>query len=704
MLSTNLYVFGIFLISNLAIFAQSDEYRLPNNVKPLTYKLFLNPDLSAENGTFEGSVSILIDIISTTNNLTLHASKLTIDTSQTILKSKKNQFIPVNHTLDEDHEFLIINFENDLHRGQYELNLSFHGDFNSNSETGFYKNSYIDENNHTTYFAATHFEPTFARRAFPCWDEPALKASFKIAIKHYSNYTALSNMPAIKDKPIHMDNGKIWTKFEKTPLLSTYTVAFTVSDFKEITNQHKNFSIWTRRNVADDLIEYGFKVAVDAMKSFENFTNIPYSLPKMDIFLVEDFFIAGMENWGLILLKEFYFLSNNETNELKLIDIGKKICHEIIHQWIGNLVSPAWWSDLWITEGLPNYYETLVFDKMGVQENTETEIFYRKLRGSFLLEEDRTCQPLHQKINDASNIFHDITTLYFKSQIIFNMLASIISRQVLNKGIKKILKEYQFSTISTDQFFETIQESVNNSTYLRGKYDSLDVKSLIMPYITQVGYPVIDVFRDNATGIIKLTQKCYVCEENNSTDLKWPIPITYTTESLLEFNFSQTMNLFTPSMNELIINNVSMNDWIIFNIQQNGYYRVNYDETTWQQIIDFMNSKKYSKIHVKNRLRILDDAGWFYLKGKLSKENFYKLLSYCIREKSFLIWNMLIEIVAKIMLYMKDNMLDFYKNIVDTIVKKKLFIEGDRRLLRIKDNLRFLNYCHNKTELCKTIF
>lgn len=110
-------------------------------------------------------------------------------------------------------------------------------------------------------------------------------------------------MPAIKGKPIHMDNGKIWTEFEKTPLLSTYTVAFTVSDFKEITNQHKNFSIWTRRNVADDLIEYGFKVAVDAMKSFENFTNIPYSLPKMDIFLVKDFPIAGMENWGLILIK-----------------------------------------------------------------------------------------------------------------------------------------------------------------------------------------------------------------------------------------------------------------------------------------------------------------------------------------------------------------------------------------------------------------
>ncbi|XP_051168569.1 uncharacterized protein LOC127286235 isoform X2 [Leptopilina boulardi] len=201
MLSTNLYVFGIFLISNLAIFEQSDKYRLPNNVKPLTYKLFLNPDLSAENGTFEGSVSILIDVISTTNNLTLHASKLTIDTSQTILKR------------------------------QYKLKLSFHGYFNSNSETGFYKNSYIDEKNDTTYFALTQFEPTFARQAFPCWDEPALKASFKIAIKHYSNYTALSNMPAIKGKPIHMDNGKIWTKFEKTPLLSTYTVAFTVSDF-----------------------------------------------------------------------------------------------------------------------------------------------------------------------------------------------------------------------------------------------------------------------------------------------------------------------------------------------------------------------------------------------------------------------------------------------------------------------------------------
>ena len=150
------------------------------------------------------------------------------------------------------------------------------------------------------YFVSTFFEATQARAAFPCWDEPALKATFDISIKHFPNYTALSNMPVeeiINETEI---DGKIWTDFETTPLMSTYLVAFTVSDFGRLSNHEGNFSIWSRKNALDS-VKFGYEIGLEAISILEEFTNVPYQMPKLDIVAIPYSANVAMENWGLIV-------------------------------------------------------------------------------------------------------------------------------------------------------------------------------------------------------------------------------------------------------------------------------------------------------------------------------------------------------------------------------------------------------------------
>ncbi|KAG6799514.1 aminopeptidase N [Apis mellifera caucasica] len=286
-------------------------YRLPTDVVPSSYKLSLEPDL--DKFTFNGTVEIAIEVKNTNvNNITLNQKNLNIKRVELKNLNEKTDIKVKTFDQVEKQEILIIMYENNevIKKGNYTLTLGYSGELND-QKRGFYRSRYIDKDEKIKYVAATHFEPTGARLAFPCWDEPDFKATFDISITHSKSYNAISNT---KKKNVTIENGKYVSKFDTTPKMSTYLVAFVVSDYKS-NNRTENeieFKVWTKPHAVNQT-EHALNVSVDLLKRLDDYMKIPYGneIKKMDQVSLKDFSAGAMENWGLVTYRLDPNLKNN---------------------------------------------------------------------------------------------------------------------------------------------------------------------------------------------------------------------------------------------------------------------------------------------------------------------------------------------------------------------------------------------------------
>ncbi|XP_033224230.1 aminopeptidase Q-like [Belonocnema kinseyi] len=617
------------LLLGLVHLSHQINYRLPNGSIPHHYKLSFIPHLIPDNFTFDGESEIFLRVHKTTRNLTLHSLNLEIHEESTMIVGDEEIIIPHRHIFEKEREFFILNLRNDLLPGDYKLLLKFSGILN-NASRGFFWDSYLNDDNETTYLVATQFETTHARQAFPCWDEPALKATFEISIKHFPNYTALSNMPVDKKLIGTESDGKLWTKFKTTPLMSTYLVCFTVSDFQNITNLEGNFSLWARKNVLNSM-KFAYDVALKAFPVLEDYTNIPYILPKMDIIAIPGHDNGAMENWGLIVAKESD-ISRQAMFDESFLRIQKYMVHEVSHQWFGNLISVAWWNDIWLTEGLASYFHFYLGAKVNNFPRM-TDLFIINKNKVFEKDDDPLSLPPFREVNSAIETRQLLNTVHDKASTIMKMLSGLLSEEVFQSGIKKLLKKYKFRSITTDNFWETMQETLNESSE-----NNFKIKKMLEPYISQQGFPLINVIRNYTSGVIKLTQECLMCKKNNLPESKWWIPINFATTSSPDFSSTLATHWMNPE-DEFVIEGVDPNDWIIINIKSSAYYRVNYDEENWKKIGHYLNSENFSNIDILNRAQILQDGFWLFKQEKLDKELLIYLTSYLTREVDYIPWS-----------------------------------------------------------------
>ncbi|XP_035901975.1 aminopeptidase N [Anopheles stephensi] len=653
-----------------------EDLRLPRSIEPVAYDIRLIPWLVEDNFTFFGTVEILVNVLENCNNVTLHVAALNIhsasvervplerrvtgkeihpgdsDTEAGNEVTVTDDAETLEEMVETDHnitvaskQFYVLVLKTTLRQGdQYRVRITYEGVLNDYLQ-GFYRSSYT-ANNETRWIATTQFQPTDARRAFPCFDEPALKARFNISIARTRDMISLSNMPRLRSYEASEPElqGYVWDVYQQSVPMSTYLVAFVVCDYHNLTSG--NFAVWARAEAIGSA-RYALSVGPKLLKFLEDFFHIDYPLPKVDMIALPDFSAGAMENWGLITYRETAMLYEENvsaiSNKQHVITV---VAHELAHQWFGNLVTPSWWTDLWLNEGFASYMEYLGVDAVEPAWKSMEQFVVNELHNVFSLDALSSSHQISVEVHNPEEI-HEIfdKISYGKGATIIRMMDHFLTTDVFKQGLTNYLNDKKYQSASQDDLWEYL----TNEARRGGIFDEhTSVKEIMDTWTLQTGFPVVFVQRDYESDSIEFRQErfSFGSGTNGSNPVPmgerflWWIPITYTT--LGDSNFQQTKPAIWMKAEEvLVINNhdIPSHDWMIVNVQQTGYYRVNYDERNWQLIVKHLQDKsKYKTIAASNRAQLIDDALNLARAGYLDYAVALNVTRYLVHETDYVPW------------------------------------------------------------------
>lgn len=623
------------------------QARLPKFAVPIRYDLKLKPDLAA--CEFAGTVEISLDVVADTKFIVLNAADLFLDKKSVRFGSQTGSKVleALEVELFEDDEIIVVEFAESLPVGLGVLYLAFQGTLNDKMK-GFYRSSYV-HNGENKNMAVTQFEPADARRCFPCWDEPACKATFKITLEVPSDLVALSNMPVVEEK---VDGDLKTVYYQESPIMSTYLVAVVVGLFDHVeghTPDGVKVRVYCQVGKANQG-KFALDVAVKTLGIYKEYFAVPYSLPKLDMVAIPDFAAGAMENYGLVTYRETALLYDDKhsaaANKQRVATV---VAHELAHQWFGNLVTMEWWTHLWLNEGFATWVSYLAADSLFPEWKIWTQFLDESTEG-LRLDGLSESHPIEVEINHAGEIDEIFDSIsYRKGASVIRMLQSYLGPECFQRALASYIKRHACSNAKTEDLWAVLEEESGEP-----------VNKLMNSWTKQMGYPVVSAkVKDKK---LEFEQSQFLSSGSHGKG-QWVVPITLCCGSYdAKRNFLLQTKSEALDIEELVGSSNSQGSlkeagkgaesvgnhsaWIKINVDQAGFYRVKYDEELSARLRYAIENKCLSAM---DRYGILDDSFALSTACQLPLTSLLTLMGAYREELEYIVLSHLITISFKVL-------------------------------------------------------
>ena len=569
---------------------------------PEHYDLFL--DLNRADKTFSGKVTITGE--AKTSKISLHQKDLTVKSVEVAGQARP-------FTLDKDNEALYIELEA---AGSVVVTITYTGKITDNM-TGIYP-SYYTVDGVKKEIISTQFESHFAREAFPSVDEPKAKATFDLALKfdQAEGELALSNMPEID-----VENRKatgVW-KFETTPRMSSYLLAFAAGDMQGITAKTKNgtlVGVYATKAHPESNLEFALDIAVRCIEFYEEYYGVKYPIPQSLHVALPDFSAGAMENWGLVTYREIYLLVDENSTALSRQTVALVVAHELAHQWFGNLVTMKWWDDLWLNESFANMMEYVSVD--AIEPSWKIFEDFQTSGAPYALKRDATdgVQSVHVEVKhpDEINTLFDGAIVYAKGSRLMHMLRRWLGDDAFRKGLGAYFEKHQYgNTIGRDLWDALSQAS------------GRDVAAFMDAWLEQPGYPVVTAKVENDCLI--LTQKQFFIGEHEDKGRLWPVPLNSNWQGLPDTLTTERLEI--PNYAALVAQNEGA---LRLNTENTAHYISDYQGELLDALLNNLSSlDNISKLQIVQERRLLAES------GKISYADLLPVISKLANETSYMV-------------------------------------------------------------------
>ena len=603
--------------------------KLPKEVVPTEYAIRIVPNL--ENFTFTGTETVKLNARRPVRQLVLNARELKIEAA-----SVDGQQLPGSAIKSENEKELVTFAVPELAAGDHAITLRFTGKINQQGQGLFYMRYQEQVSGVRKLMLGTQFEAADARRFFPCWDEPAFRARFQLTVVVPENWLAVSNMPIESETPLNDSDPAVAgvrpasgtssgalgdralptqqpmkeVRFAPTPPMSSYLNVLVAGELDSIDAQvgPTQIRVIATKGKAE-LGRYALETSAQILKYYNDYFGVPYPLPKLDQIAIPGGFGGAMENWGGITYYESALLFDPKNSSAETQQrIYEVIAHEMAHMWFGDLVTMAWWDNLWLNEGFASWMGS----KCSAHFNPQWEVWLARvlprdptrrtgIAKEAAMEGDArsTTHPIQQRIEteaEADSAFDDIT--YKKGQSFLRMLESFLSEDIFRDGVRRYVDAHKYSNTTTADLWNALSAVSKKS-----------VDEIAAGWTEQPGFPLVTVKRE-ANGKVLLTQQRFAINFKNAPPLLWQIPLTYSVVG----GRPATLLMSTQMA---ALENIPAKGALKLNVTGAGNYRVEYDEPSWELLL-----KSLPKLSVEDRVNLMSDA-WALVQAARAPASLY---------------------------------------------------------------------------------